>query len=86
MKPKELEEYFKSDKSDWYHIDSEGYKEWDTKKVKEFWKRIRSKKNNNYSYYIFPEFELDFAVSDFFKRQKYNNSPPQDSSRCCKYF
>ena len=70
MKPKELEEYFKSDKSDWFHIDSEGFKEWDDEKVKEFWIKIRSKKDSDYSYYIFPEFELDFARSEYLKRQK----------------
>ncbi len=74
MKPKELEEYFKSDKSDWYHIDNEGYKEWNTKKVKEFWKRIRSKKDSNYRDYIFPKFERDRPIFEFWKRQESKNN------------
>ncbi|MCF2873349.1 MULTISPECIES: pentapeptide repeat-containing protein [unclassified Tenacibaculum] len=61
MKKKELEEYFKSNKEDWYKTDEKGDKNWDFEKVSEFWQRIRdhkiSKGDYDFSDYIFPEFE-----------------------------
>lgn len=37
MNTKELEDYFKSDKVDWYEKDEDGYKIWDFDKVSKFW-------------------------------------------------
>lgn len=59
--PESIEKYFKSDKSNWYVEDSQGFKIWDESKVQEFWNKIRVFKTSNQDFdfteYIFPEFE-----------------------------
>lgn len=63
MKKKELEEYFTSDKTSWFTLDDEENKVWDRSRVSEFWERIRKykvkKKDFNFSYYVFPDFEFE---------------------------
>ncbi len=58
----ELENFFRSDKSNWYSQSVNREKKWDNKLVSIFWKRIREYKmdNNDYNFnqYIFPEFEV----------------------------
>jgi len=61
MNDKEIQEYFKKDKSDWYVIDNRGSKKWDDNKVKEFWKTLRkyykNKKTTIFRSICFPKFE-----------------------------
>jgi uncharacterized protein YjbI with pentapeptide repeats len=67
---KQLEYYFRKDKSDWYTVLEDGNKKWDKKKVSEFWKHIRNKTNSDYNNYAFPEFEMfgsNFGYSTFDK-------------------
>ncbi|AZQ59836.1 hypothetical protein EJ994_13895 [Maribacter sp. MJ134] len=64
MQNEELENYFKSDKSEWYATNAKGEKKWDKNKVAEFWRRIREykidKKDFEFIGYVFPEFEEDY--------------------------
>jgi len=66
MNKEELQKYFTSDKSDWYKT-VEGRQEWDLSMTTQFWNLIRENRNNgynDYSNYIFPEFE---AVNEYKK-------------------
>lgn len=61
LKEKELEDYFKSEKADWFRIIN-NHKFWDEEKVNLFWERIRKYKvqkgDLNFEGYIFPTFDL----------------------------
>jgi len=77
-----LEEFFKSDKSDWYTENEQGVRKWDKNKVVDFWGKIREKNNYNYTYYIFPEFESElyiFKTNKFDGNQNFWNSNSEKS-------